>query len=95
MGSNSEDGDDVYVPLKSLLPMVDPNNIVVDGWDISGLNLADSMERARVLEPVLQQQLKSHMMKYKPRPSIYDQTFIAANQVGNLNGIIHFHRVTY
>ncbi|KAK9752724.1 Myo-inositol-1-phosphate synthase [Popillia japonica] len=88
LGSNSEDGDDVYVPLKSLLPMVDPNNIVVDGWDISGLNLADSMERARVLEPVLQQQLKSHMMKYKPRPSIYDQTFIAANQADRANNVI-------
>lgn len=69
------------MPFKSLLPMVDPNEIVVDGWDISNSNLAEAMERAQVLEPLLQQQLKSHMSKLKPRPSIYDPDFIAANQV--------------
>lgn len=80
MGSD-EYGEDVYAPLSSVLPMVDPNDIVVDGWDISALNLADAMERARVLEPALQQQLKSYMVNQKPRASIYDPTFIAANQV--------------
>lgn len=61
--------------------MVDPNEIIVDGWDISNSNLAEAMERAQVLEPLLQQQLKSHMIKLKPRASIYDADFIAANQV--------------
>lgn len=74
-------GEDVYVPLNSLLPMVNPTDIVIDGWDISGNNLAESMERAQVLEPLLQQQLKPHMTKFKPKPSIYDADFIAANQV--------------
>ena len=31
--------EDVYVPFKSLLPMVDPNDLVIDGWDISALNI--------------------------------------------------------
>lgn len=41
-------GEEVHVPFKSLLPMVEPNDIVLGGWDISGMNLADSMERAKV-----------------------------------------------
>ncbi|CAM9728622.1 unnamed protein product [Bubo scandiacus] len=37
---------DVYVPFRDLLPMVHPNDIVFDGWDISSLNLAEAMRRA-------------------------------------------------
>ena len=44
-------GEEVYVAFNKLLPMVDPNNIVLGGWDISGLNLAESMERAQVSPP--------------------------------------------
>jgi hypothetical protein len=38
----------VYCPFKALLPMVEPNDVVFDGWDISGMNMADAMERAQV-----------------------------------------------
>lgn len=48
------DGKDVYVPLHDVLPMVHPNDIVLGGWDISSLDLASAMNRARVLEPSLQ-----------------------------------------
>lgn len=48
------DGRDVYVPFHDLLPMVHPNDIVLDGWDISSLDLATAMARACVLEPALQ-----------------------------------------
>ena len=41
-------GEEAYTPFSSLLPMVHPNDIVWGGWDISGLNLADAMERAQV-----------------------------------------------
>ena len=39
-------GEEVYVPFKALLPMVEPNDIVFGGWDISGLNLAGKRLRA-------------------------------------------------
>ncbi|XP_041085824.1 inositol-3-phosphate synthase 1-A-like [Polyodon spathula] len=71
---------DVYVPFGRLLPMVHPNDIVFDGWDISSLDLAAAMERAQVLDWSLQQQLRPHMEKLKPRPSIFFPEFIAANQ---------------
>lgn len=55
--------------------------VVLDGWDISKLNLAEAMERAEVLEIGLQDQLRKQLVELKPRPSIYDPDFIAANQV--------------
>lgn len=39
------------------------------------------MERAEVLEIGLQDQVRKHLAQLKPRPSIYDPDFIAANQV--------------
>lgn len=38
-----EKGDDVYVPLNNLLPMVHPNDLVIGGWDINNSNIADAM----------------------------------------------------
>jgi myo-inositol-1-phosphate synthase len=41
-------GKDVYVPLKSLVPMINPNDIEIDGWDISSLDLSQAMKRSKV-----------------------------------------------
>ncbi|KAM5193549.1 inositol-3-phosphate synthase 1 [Mantella aurantiaca] len=82
------DGD-IYIPFRDLLPMVHPNDIVFDGWDISSLNLADAMRRAEVLDWQLQEQLRPFMEKLKPRPSIYIPEFIAANQEDRADYIIH------
>lgn len=77
---NDPNGKEVYVPMKDVVPMVNPNDFFLDGWDISGLNLADSMARAKVLDISLQEQLRPHMEKLKPRKAIYNPEFIAANQ---------------
>ncbi|KAH0625740.1 hypothetical protein JD844_033951 [Phrynosoma platyrhinos] len=61
---------EVYIPFCDLLPMVHPNDIVFDGWDISSLNLADAMRRAQVLDWPLQEQLRPHMEGMKPRPGV-------------------------
>ncbi|MGH0183497.1 UNVERIFIED_CONTAM: hypothetical protein FKN15_027048 [Acipenser sinensis] len=79
---------DVYVPFGRLLPMVHPNDIVFDGWDISSMDLAAAMERAQVLDWSLQEQLRPHMEKLKPRPSIYFPEFIAANQEERADNVI-------
>jgi myo-inositol-1-phosphate synthase len=39
------DGEQIHVPTKNLLPMVDPNNIVFGGWDISTAKLYAAMQR--------------------------------------------------
>lgn len=79
---------EVFVPLRDLLPMVHANDIIFDGWDISAMNLADAMERAKVLDWGLQQQLRSHMEKHKPRPSIFFPDFIAANQEERADNVL-------
>lgn len=82
------DGKDVFVPMSAVLPMVHPNDIAIDGWDISSMNLADAMARARVLEPTLQQQLQPLMSSMRPRPSIYYPDFIAANQSDRADNVL-------
>jgi len=50
-------GEEVHAPFSALAPMVHPNDVVLGGWDVSSLNLADAMERAAVLDWELQRQL--------------------------------------
>jgi myo-inositol-1-phosphate synthase len=42
------DGEEVNAPFSALLPTVKPEDIVIGGWDISKMNLADAMGRAKV-----------------------------------------------
>ncbi|KAI1298747.1 Inositol-3-phosphate synthase 1-A [Halotydeus destructor] len=83
-----DSGKDVYVPMKDLVPMVNPNDIILDGWDISGLNIAEAMGRAKVMDINLQQQLKPLMSGMKPRRAIYDPKFIAANQSDRADNVM-------
>eukprot|EP00977_Amphora_coffeiformis_P001736 scaffold337_cov172-Amphora_coffeaeformis.AAC.10 len=77
---NDVTGNSVYTPMKNMLPMVDPSQVVWGGWDINGMNLGDAMKRSKVLDYNLQQQLYPHMKDIKPLPSVYFPDFIAANQ---------------
>jgi myo-inositol-1-phosphate synthase len=87
----NEKGDDVYVPFNSLVPMVNPNDFVISGWDISDLNLYEGMNRAQVLDYDLREQLKPYMEEIKPMKSIYYPDFIALNQDSRANNC--FNRV--
>lgn len=81
-------GQDVHIPMNKMVPMVNPDNIVVDGWDISSMNIGDAMIRAGVLEVGLQDQVHKKLSLLKPRPSIYDPDFIAANQADRADNTI-------
>uniref|UniRef100_A0A1D1XRA0 Inositol-3-phosphate synthase n=1 Tax=Anthurium amnicola TaxID=1678845 RepID=A0A1D1XRA0_9ARAE len=84
----SFNGEEIYAPFKSLLPMVNPDDIVFGGWDISSTNLADSMARARVLDIDLQKQLRPYMEAMVPLPGVYDPDFIAANQGSRADNVL-------
>lgn len=84
----SYNGEEVHVPFKNVLPMVDPTEIVFGGWDISNLNLAEAMARAKVLDVDLQKQLAPLMKGMVPLPGIFNSDFIAANQGARANHII-------
>ena len=74
--------------MKSMVPLVSPEDLVVSGWDISSMNLGDAMKRAGVFEYDLQRQLYPHMQKLKPMPSIYVKDFIAANQEDRADNVL-------
>lgn len=81
-------GEEAHAPVSSLLPMVHPNDIELGGWDISGLNLADAMERAKVIDWELQKQLVEMMAPLVPLPGAHDGNFIAANQGERADNVI-------
>lgn len=69
----------MYKPVNELLPMVDPREMVITGWDISGLNLFDACKRAKVLEPDLINQLRGDLESIVPLPAAFNGDYIAGN----------------
>jgi myo-inositol-1-phosphate synthase len=88
LGVNAKTAKDVNIPFHDVLPMVHPNDLVIGGWDISKMNLAQAMDRAAVLEPTLKTQVKKEMAEMTPLPSIYYPDFIAANQEDRADNLI-------
>ena len=88
LGSDTQTGKDINIPFHDLLPMVHPSDLVIGGWDISGMNLADAMDRAQVLEPSLKSLVRKEMTQMTPLPSIYYPDFIAANQGDRADNLI-------
>ncbi|KAF8883277.1 hypothetical protein BD779DRAFT_1540443 [Infundibulicybe gibba] len=89
IGTEPATGKEVHVPISDILPMVHPNDLVLGGWDISGLSMDKAMERARVLDYDLQRQVAPHMaLLGKPLPSIYYPDFIAANQEARADNLV-------
>ena len=72
--------EDVYMPIKDILPMVSPNDLVIGGWDFSDLDMYHATKRAQVIEPDLIRQLKEDLLAIKPLPAIFNLEYIASNQ---------------
>jgi len=83
-----QQGNNVFVPFLNLLPMLNPNNLVIGGWDISSMNLGDAMRRAKVLDYALQEKLYPLMYDMVPLPSIYFPDFIASNQTDRADHVL-------
>jgi myo-inositol-1-phosphate synthase len=88
LGTETKTGKEINIPFHDILPMVHPNDLVIGGWDISSLNLAESMDRASVLQPTLKAQVRKEMALMTPLPSIYYPDFIAANQEERADNLI-------
>ncbi|KAK3988308.1 putative myo-inositol-1-phosphate synthase [Cladorrhinum sp. PSN332] len=88
LGTDAKTRADVNIPFHDILPMVHPDDLVIGGWDISSLNLAQAMDRAEVLEPTLKAQVGKEMAAMVPLPSIYYPDFIAANQTERADNIL-------
>lgn len=79
---------DVYKPIKELLPMANPVDFEVSGWDINSSNLYEAAKRARVLEPTLIEQLKEDLEQITPLQASLNPEYIAANQAERANNVI-------
>lgn len=79
---------DVYKPITEILPMVDPCEFVVSGWDISKTNLYDACKRSKVLEPDLIRQLKTELQAIVPKPAALNGDFIASNQADRADNVL-------
>ena len=88
LGTDASSGKDVNIPLHGMLPMVHPDDLVIGGWDISGMDLAAAMNRAQVLQPALKNLVTKEMAAMKPLPSIYYPDFIAANQGDRADNVL-------
>lgn len=72
--------EEVFLPIKEVIPLINPTDLVIGGWDINSLDMAEAMKRAEVFDYELQQKLIPEMRRYKPMKSIYYSDFIASNQ---------------
>lgn len=78
---------DMYVPIKDLLPMVNPTDLVIGGWDINSCDMYSATKRAKVLEPDLIRQLKDELSAIKPLPAVFNLSYIAHNQEDRADNI--------
>ncbi|KAG5483813.1 hypothetical protein GH5_05659 [Leishmania sp. Ghana 2012 LV757] len=84
----TRDMNEIFVPLKDIVPMVAPNDLVIGGWDCNNMNLGDAMRRAGVLDVQVQDALYEHMKDLHPLPAIFDIDFVAANQKERANNVL-------
>ena len=94
LGTDARTGKEINVPFHNLLPMVHPNDLVIGGWDINSMNIADAMDRAQVMEPALKQMLRKEMALLRPLPSIYYPDFIAANQEDRADNVLEGNKAS-
>ena len=80
---------DVHKPIKELLPMANPVDFVISGWDISKDNLFAAAKKAKVLEPTLLNALKPELEKIVPLEAVVNQDFIAANQADRMTNVFN------
>ncbi|OHS98044.1 Inositol-3-phosphate synthase isozyme 1 [Tritrichomonas foetus] len=81
-------GKQVVAPFNALLPMVNPNDLVIGGWDISKANLYDATVRARVHEPTMYHQIEEQLKAIHPLPAVFDLSFVAPNQETRADNVL-------
>ena len=78
---------DVFKPIKDLLPMANPCDFEISGWDISSMNMYDACKRAHVLEPGLVNALRPQLESIVPLSAVLNQEYIAANQSDRVDNV--------
>ena len=79
--------EDVFRPVRDIVPLVEPTELVIGGWDISAMNLYDACYRAQVLEPTLVDQLQDELSQMVPMKAVFNPDYVAANQSDRVNNV--------
>lgn len=85
----SESGalEDVYQYVNELVPLVNPCDLEITGWDISGMNIYDSCYRAQVIEPTLIEMMKTELSSMVPLKAVFNGKYIASNQADRVDNV--------
>jgi len=78
---------DVYKYVNEIVPLVDPCDLEITGWDISGMNIYDSCYRAQVIEPGLIELMKAELSSMVPMKAVFNAKYIASNQADRVDNI--------
>lgn len=76
------------MPIKDIIPFVNPCDIEFSGWDISEKNMYEAARRAKVLEPDCIRQLKEDLEKIVPLPAALNGDYIASNQEDRATNVL-------
>ena len=79
--------EDVYKYVNEIVPLVNPCDLDITGWDISGMNLYDSCYRAQVIEPALIELMKPELSSMVPLKAVFNAKYIASNQADRVDNI--------
>ena len=77
---------DVFKVVKDLVPLVNPTDILISGWDISDMDLYNASYRAQVLEPSLIEQLPE-LKEIKPLSAVLNPNYVATNQSDRISNL--------
>lgn len=77
----------MHKTVRDLVPLVEPNDLVITGWDISGHNLFQACKRAKVLEPALLNQMKEQLEAMQPMSGVYTPRHVASNQADRADNV--------
>ena len=79
--------EDVHMAIKDLLPMVNPNDLVIGGWDINNANMYEACLKAHVLEPDMIRQLEPELKAMTPLTAAFCVPYVAPAQLERANNI--------
>lgn len=79
--------EDVYKSVNEIVPLVDPCDMEIIGWDISGMNLYDAAYRAQVLEPALIELMKPELSSLVPLKAVFNPKYVASNQEDRVDNV--------
>jgi myo-inositol-1-phosphate synthase len=77
--------DDVYKFVNEIVPLVNPCDMEITGWDISSMNIYDSCYRAQVIEPPLIEMMKAELSSMVPLKAVFNAKYIASNQADRVD----------